>query len=223
MPGRSVALINDHVYHVFNRGIDHCPTFTDKRELKRAASVIDFYRFVHPPVKFSKLLQLPNEIRADVQNTMKTENKRLVEFFTYCFMSNHFHFLIRQLQLNGISKFLANFLNSYTKYFNTKHERDGALFLNQFKAVMIETDEQFLHVSRYIHLNPLTAGVVKNFSTLLAYPWSSLPEYVRGKEGLCNISEIMSFFKTKQNLMQFIKDQVDYQKELHRIKHLILE
>jgi putative transposase len=138
-------------------------------------------------------------------------------------MPNHFHFLLKQLKDNGISKFLGNLQNSYTRYFNIKRERDGSLFLDQFKAVLVRTDEQLVHVSRYIHLNPYTSYVVKEQDDLFKYTWSSLSEYLENKPEICELDTITSFFKSYKAYQNFIEDQADYQKQLYKIKHLVLE
>lgn len=222
MPGRLLPLVENQVYHVFNRGIDHRPTFSDKLELKRAMEVIDYYRFANPPLKFSQFLKLPAEERSKFLIKIRTGSK-LVDILSFCLMHNHFHLLLRQVYEKGISKFLSNFQNSYTRYFNIKNERDGPLFLDQFKAVLVETDEQLMHVSRYIHLNPLTSYAVKDFDSLFNYIWSSLPEYAEGKESICGTSTILGFFRGTGAYTDFLRDQVGYQRELHKIKHLILE
>lgn len=222
MPRRLLPLVEGQVYHVFNRGIDHRPTFSDKRELNRAMSSIDYYRFVNTPLRFSKFLKLSNEDRNKQLDKIKTSTK-LVDILGFCLMPNHFHLLLRQTYENGISKFLSTFQNSYTKYFNTKNERTGPLFLGQFKAVLVETEEQLIHVSRYIHLNPTTSYIVKDFGTLLNYPWSSLREYANGKELICETKTILDFFKSSEAYLNFLKDQVNYQRELNKIKHLLLD
>lgn len=223
MPGRLTPLVNDQIYHVFNRGIDHRPTFIDRLELKRSVTTIDFYRFANPPMKLSKFLQLSNKERDRISREIKIRDEKLVEILAFCLMPNHFHFVVKQLQISGISKFLANFQNSYTRYFNTKRERNGPLFLDQFKGVRIETDEQLLHVSRYVHLNPLTSYVVKDFEELLRYPWSSFSEYINNKSSICEINTILGFFKNPNGYQTFVKDNASYQRELHKIKHLLLE
>ena len=223
MPGRLTPLVNDQIYHVFNRGIDHRPTFTDRSELTRGIIVIDFYRFVKPPIRLSKFLKLSNEERERVIKEIKSRDDKLIDILAFCLMPNHFHFVVRQLHTNGISKFLANFQNSYTRYFNVKARRNGPLFLDQFKAVRIETDEHLLRVSRYVHLNPLTSYVVKQFEDLIKYPWSSFSEYINGKASICEINTILSFFKNPKDYKDFVKDNVNYQRELDKIKHLMLE
>ena len=222
MPGRLLPLVEGQIYHVFNRGIDHRPTFADKLELKRAAAVSDHYRFVNPRLRFSKLLKLSLEERNRFQIDMRAGHK-LVDILGFCLIPNHFHFLLRQVFDKGISKFLSNFQNSYTRYFNIKNERDGPLFMDQFKAVLVETEEQLIHVSRYIHLNPTTSYLVKDFDSLLNYPWSSLPEYIQEKGFISEINTILGFFKTSGNYADFLKDQLGYQRKLDIIKHLLLE
>lgn len=223
MPGRLVPLVTDQFYHVFNRGIDHRTTFTNANEFKRAITTLEFYSFSTPPLKLSRFLKLSKEEREKLHERLKTENNKLVEILSFCLMPNHFHFLLKQLQENGISKFLSIFQNSYTRYFNTKNDRDGSLFLDQFKAVLIETDEQLLHVSRYIHLNPLTSYIVKDFDSLSKYLWSSLSEYLNQAPEICKLTTVLDFFNSTKEYLKFIEDQVEYQRELHKIRHLLLE
>lgn len=224
MPGRSVPLVINEIYHVFNRGIDHRPTFTDMREYNRALEVLSYYRFASPSKKLSYFLLLASDERMKIIDNMKNKSQRLIEIVAFCLMPNHFHFLLKQLSHNGISEFMSNFQNSYTRYFNTKNERTGPLFLDQFKAVRIETDEQFIHVSRYIHLNPLTSYVIKDFDSLKRYPWSSFKDYVvENPDSVCSTKTVLDYFKNKTLYELFVKDQIDYQRKLHMIKHLVLE
>lgn len=223
MPGRLTPLVNDQIYHVYNRGIDHRPTFTDKKEFERGLLALSYYSFSKPPMKLSYFLKLSNEERSKKFANLSKTDEKLVKILVFCLMPNHFHFLLKQISENGISRHLSNLQNSYTRYFNTRNQRIGPLFLDQFKARLIETDEQFIHVSRYIHLNPLTSYVVKDFKHLKNYPWSSIGEYLNGQGSICNTQPIMAFFKNAQTYEKFMEDQKDYQRELHKIKHLTLE
>jgi len=138
-------------------------------------------------------------------------------------MPNHFHFLLKNLKDSGINKFMSNFQNSYAKYFNTKTGRTGSLFQQNFKAVRVESDEQLTHVSRYIHLNPITAYLINSVEELIDYPWSSYPEYIsKGKSNL-NKDLVLGNFRSINDYKKFVADQVDYQRELDKIKHIILE
>lgn len=223
MPGRLQPLVTNEIYHVFNRGIDHRLTFLNKREFQRAMNTLGFYQFTSPPMRLSKFLRLASSERERIIQQLLERKEKLIEFLAFCLMPNHFHFLLRQAAGGGISKFMAKFQNSFTRYFNTRHERVGPLFLDQFKAIRIEREEQLLHVSRYIHLNPYSSFTVKNLEELENFRWSSLPEYLGSNEGICDKEIILSFFKSKVQYKQFILDQADYQRGLEKIKHLILE
>lgn len=223
MPGRATPLINDQIYHVFNRGINRQPTFIIKKDHTRAKLAIYFYRFAKPPLKLSRYLTLDDN-RKEVVDKILRQSPKLVDIISYCLMPNHFHFLLRQTSDKGISTFIGNFQNSYTRYFNIKHDRDGSIFLDQFKAVRIETEEQLLHVSRYIHLNPLTGYVVKTKEELEAYPWSSFLDFLEKNDEVIEINSILDLIS--QNIKEykkFIFDQASYQRELKDIGYLLIE
>ncbi len=223
MPGRNIPLVTGEFYHIYNRGVNKKPIFLNVRDYKRALELITFYQFENPPIRYSKFIQFPRDKRAEVwKELMKYPN--IVNINTFCFMPNHFHFLLEQTADKGISKFVANFQNSYTRYFNTKQMGIGPLLQGQFKAVRIEDEEQLLHVHRYIHLNPYTSFVVKNLEQLMHYPWSSIEEYVDTEnQGICKKEIIFSNFKDEKSYRDFIVDQADYQRDLDRIKHLTIE
>jgi len=222
MPSRTIPLIINQIYHVFNRSVERIPIFTNIKAAKRAIDTIAYYRFEHLPVRLSYFLVWPEIKQKELLKQLEQENKTLVTIICYCFIPNHFHFLLKQNQENGISKFLSKFENSFTKYFNTINKRKGHLFLGQFKAVRIETDERLLHLTRYIHLNPYSSFVVKNIADVLSYKWSSLGEYLNKEDGFCDKEIILSKFK-KISYLKFISDQADYQRKLETIKHLALE
>ncbi len=136
-------------------------------------------------------------------------------------MPNHFHFLIRQIKEGGVTEFISKVSNSYTKYFNTKHKRVGPLFQGEFKAVLIETDEQLLHVSRYIHLNPLVAELVKDLNI---FPYSSYRYFITPEQNSpCVTQPILDFFKNPTEYQAFIDDHSSYAKDLEKIKHMLLD
>ena len=225
MPRRKTILANDQIYHVFNKAIDGKNIFQQKADLDRALMSFWYYQFISPSIPLSRYLELPKKVLINYHNHL-IESKKSVEVYCYCFMNNHFHLLLKQLSSGGISSYLSNIQNSYTRYYNTKNNRKGALLLNQFKAVRIETDEQLVHVSRYIHLNPLTGYLIKNKSELQNYPYSSFSEYLGKGNEIYNISNpefILGSFKNKNDYKQFVYNRVEYQRELDRIKHLVLE
>ncbi len=222
MPGRLIPFVTNEVYHVFNRGIDRRPTFIGKKEYGRAKLTLQYYRHISVPLRLSYFLDLKVDLRDGVLKKLEA-TPYVVEILAYCLMPNHFHFLLRQVTDNGVSKFLSNFQNSYTRYFNTKHKRVGPLFLDQCKAVRIETLEQLLHVSRYIHLNPATAYLVKDVDDVFTFPWSSLHEYESGQKEICETDSILRNFEKGKSYEAFVRDQADYQRKLEAIHHLLIE
>ena len=119
----------------------------------------------------------------------------------------------------GISKFISKVSNSFTKYFNVKNDRVGPLFQGAFKAVRIESDEQLIHVSRYIHLNPLVGNIVTN---LKKFEWSSYPIYISERQAsLVSNREVLDHFSSKKDYERFVLNQVDYAKEL--VKHQLFD
>lgn len=220
---RKLIFANDEIYHVFNRGVEKRPTFTNKWELDRALLALDYYRFANLPIKLSKFLILPNAEKTQLLESIKKDNEKLVEIICFCLMPNHFHFMLKQKVENGISIFVSNFTNSYTKYFNTRHERVGPLFQGTFKAVRIGSEEQLTHVSRYIHLNPVSSFLIEP-EDLESYEWSSYPEYLNLLDRNITSKEIvLSFFASLGKYKKFVLDQVDYARKLEEIKHLALE
>ena len=199
------------------------PIFTIRKDYVRAGNLLKFYNYVDYPVRFSKFLLLSLDQRKEIWQRLNG-SKTFVDILAYCFMPNHFHLLLKQNEEKGISRLLKHFQIGYSKYFNTKNERVGPLLQGQFKAVKIETEEQLLHVSRYIHLNPFSSAVVSTPDNLINYEWSSLREYLENQPlGFCNKKIISSYFKKSVKYREFILDQANYQKELESIKHLVLD
>ncbi|MCK5511849.1 MAG: transposase [Thermodesulfovibrionia bacterium] len=93
----------------------------------------------------------------------------------YVLMDNHFHLLIETPHAN-IKQIMQNINTSYTVYANNRHKRVGHLFQGRYKAIIVEKENYLLELGRYIHLNPVRAGIVKRASE---YRWSSYREYVK--------------------------------------------
>lgn len=223
MPYRKVPLVTNEAYHIVSRGIAQNSIFRNKRDYLRILNLVDFYRYSDPPLRFSHYYRLPVEKKENFLSDLRKNSEELVEIFAFCLMPNHTHFLLRQAEDKGISFFMRNLQNSYARYFNTKYQRSGALFQAMFKAVRIKTDEQLSHVSRYIHLNPVTSYLIEK-EDLIGYPWSSFPEYMNKRSlEFVNSDFILGSFKKREHYKHFVFDQADYQRELQKIKQLILE
>jgi putative transposase len=225
MPARITPLITGQFYHIFNRGINKQPIFLGTKDYNHALEAFKFYSFVSPTkLRFSKFLFLSEKERIKFWERLERENRKLIEMITFSLMPNHFHFLLEQKTDNGISKFMATFQNSYTRYFNTRHKKIDPILQGQFKAVRVEDENQLLHLSRYIHLNPYSSFVTKTLSELENYPWSSLPEYLgKIKKKICSKEIILSNFRSQKEYQKFVFDQADYQRRLEEIRHLTLE
>jgi len=223
MPLRKQVLATGETYHIVNRGVASTPIFTFDREYQRFIELVDFYRFNNSNISFSNFKKLQKDARINYMNNLKKQNIQRIKIYSYCLMPNHFHFLVRQTKSKGIKNTFSNIQNAYARYFNLKNKRMGPLFQSRFRATRIESDEIFLHVSRYIHLNPSTSYLVDT-NKLDNYEWSSYPEYLSLRDILfTETDDILAIVGGIKNYKDFILNQANYQKELDRIKHLILE
>lgn len=145
MPRGPRIAFENGFYHIFNRGVAKQPIFRDE---------FDYRKFL------LRLLDLGAKHNYD----------HLI--YAYVLMPNHFHLLI-QSRRTPISKIMSSLITSFSMYFNRKYKRVGPLFQNRFKSKLVDKDSYFLGASRYILLNPLEAGIVRD---LREYPWSSYQE-----------------------------------------------
>jgi putative transposase len=135
-------------------------------------------------------------------------------------MPTHIHFLLQQLVENGISIFMRNILDSYTRFFNIRHNRKGPLWEGRSKKVLAKTNEELLHFTRYIHLNPVTAYLVDKPEDWEA---SSYREYIglEVEDRICNYEDVLEI--NPRTYKEFVEDRISYQRELAKIKHLLCE
>lgn len=211
MPSRVFPFVNGQYYHIYNRGIEKRIIFENRADRNRFLDSLVYYQQEGPKPKFSN---------SGKRKSFKSSGDKIVDIICYCLMPNHVHFLLKQLRDDGITEFVSKLTNSYTKYFNTRHARVGPLFQGEFKAVLIESDEQLLHLSRYIHLNPLVSYLTKNLDL---YEWSSYGEYAGNKPGISTKEDVLAFFDSPERYTQFVMDQADYGATLNFIKHRLLE
>lgn len=222
MADKRAPLVTGEFYHVYNRGVAHQPTFQTKGDYDQALLALSYYHFRKPSVRLSRFKELSRERRQQLLIELEESENTHVKIIGFVFMPNHFHFLLEQTQEGGISTFLSKFSNSYTKYFNAKNKRVGPVFQGVFKVVRIETEEQLVHLSRYIHLNPLVSFVVKE-NEFLSYPWSSLPNFLRGESSLVWMDPVLGYFSSPKSYEEFVLDQIDYGRKLEQMKHLAID
>lgn len=169
--------VENSYYHIYNRGVEKRQIFMDNMDYSVFVSYLKNYLLP----KSEDLLQ---NISADESSTPKQKAEALkllklnnfsetISLTAYCLMGNHFHLLVKQTLADGIDRFMNSLMTRYTMYFNRRHKRVGHLFQGNYKAVLVETEAQLLHLTRYIHHNPPSKGHA--FQT---YPYSSYQQYI---------------------------------------------
>jgi putative transposase len=161
------------VYHVMNRGAARRAIFMDER---------DYREFL---------------------NTLE-EAHRLwgIEVFAYALMGNHHHLCLRTTKAN-LSRVMRHVDGVYTQRFNRRHKRDGPLFRGRYQAILVEEDEYLLQVVRYIHLNPVEAGIVQRPEE---YCWSSHEQYRRGRRAppWLRVEEVLEVLGGREAFHEFV-------------------
>ncbi|KAB2951640.1 transposase [Heliorestis acidaminivorans] len=163
MPRRARVKSSTGIYHAMLRGINRQIIFEDNED-------------------YEKILQI----------IQVCKEKSGFELYGYCLMSNHIHLLIKEAQ-EDLGLIFKRIGSRYVKWYNQKYERTGHLFQDRFKSEVVETENYFLTVLRYIHQNPLKAGLVEDIAN---YRWSSYNEYI-SKENLCDTNLALSLFSNE--------------------------
>lgn len=157
------------IYHIILRGVNRQNIFFDDIDHHKFLSVLDNV----------------------IDNTD-------VYLLGYCLMINHAHLLIQDSQ-NNISQIMKRIGTSYARWFNRRHNRVGHVFQDRFRSENIEDDAYLKTVIRYIHQNPVKAGMISKAED---YPWSSCRNYYSNdKDGPISISVslILELFNTNRN------------------------
>jgi len=115
----------------------------------------------------------------------------------YALMDNHYHLLMETPKAN-LSQIMQNINTSYTVYVNRKYQRSGHLLQGRFKGIIVDKDRYLISLSRYIHLNPVRARLVKR---PLSYPWTSYRAFIdqRVENSLVDTEETLSYFSKRRN------------------------
>jgi putative transposase len=132
-----------------------------------------FYHVMHRGNAGADIFKSDRDREKFLEYVGKAATRYEIKIHTYCLMTNHYHFLIETPQPN-LSQAIKWINVGYVAYFNRKRRRSGHLFQGRFKAIVIDADEYLKQLSRYIHLNPVRAGMVKYCKD---YPWSSYRVY----------------------------------------------
>jgi len=217
---RKDPLKNGYLYHICTKSIAGYIIFRSHEDYSRMKEMMKYYALDNPPVRFSlyQKLVLAGNI-GSFQELSSNDKRLLVDIIAYCIMPTHIHLVLCQLKDDGISLYMKNLLDSYTRYFNIKNNRKGPLWQGRFKSILIQTDEQLLHLTRYIHLNPTSDSLVDKPED---WKCSSYNEYLNNPgDALCSFSKYIEI--NPESYKTFVDTRKDYQERLSEIKHLCLE
>ncbi len=196
----------DGIYHVYNRGVEKRNIFLEES---------DYLRFLNI-LKEALKKEIPTamigpHIKDPVQNFSDT-----ITMLAYCLMPNHFHFLIQQQDEHSLHTFLKSVCTRYSMYFNKKYRRIGALFESVYKAILIDDDAYFLHISRYIHRNPIKLGVdlVTAHSSYAQYLGLKNISWVNPHIILSSFSSNIPSQQTFTSYKSFVEDTDEAQKKV---------
>ncbi|WP_416198655.1 MAG: Y1-Tnp domain-containing protein [Sporanaerobacter sp.] len=140
-----------------------------------------------------------------LDNVEKAMEKSEFTIYGYCLMGNHVHLLIKT-GTEDIGDTVKRIAVGYVQYFNIKYGRTGHLFQNRFRSEPVDDDLYFRTVLRYIHQNPVKAGIVKKLSD---YKWSSYREYFMNKNRLIDTSLAMEYFGGRETFEKYMMEEND--------------
>ncbi len=166
-------------YHVMNRGLAYQPIFRTRHD---RLTFMDTVSEVH--------------IRWGLR------------ILSYCLMGNHYHLCVQTPRV-GLSRIMRHIDGVYTQRYNRRWKRDGPLFRGRYRAILIERDPYLLAVSRYIHHNPVKAGLVNRPED---YSWSRLGSYQseRKKPRWLDTKEVLGYFGGRRKaLLEFMHGKVE--------------
>lgn len=187
-------------YHVYNRGVAKQRIYRDKEDYKKFIGLLKFYL---TPIS----LQGPTlQVKVAPSKALKNHAED-VSLHSYCLMPNHFHLLLYQEKIDSMNFFMRSLATKYAMYFNRRYKRPGPLFESNYKAVRVETDNQLIYLSKYIHCNPVEiqpAGMDP-----AGYKYSSYGNYLRlFSQEWVKTEKILEFFKGK-SYQDFVEKEED--------------
>lgn len=205
---RKLTFTIGEIYHICNKSISSYSIFRKESYSERFLDCLAYYDG-EPKISFSKYVRLRRVFQ--YRNIIQLGDPPF-KILAYCIMPDHYHLLLSPEKSANISNYIGTVENSYTRFYNTKNNRRGPLWQSRFRCVRIVNNEQLLHVSRYIHLNPVTADLVKEPQN---WEFSSYKFYLNQSvlDGIRPIS-----IRTSEAYERFVLDNKDYQRKLKWIK-----
>lgn len=204
-------LVEEEVYHIYTKSIAGYKIFNNESEYSRMKDIIQYYKIEKPDRKFS--------LHVENLNPSANSYNEIVQIISYCLMPTHIHLILKQLTETSISEFMRIILDAYSRYFNIKHKRKGPLWEGRFKRVLIKDDAQLLHLTRYVHLNPVTDYLVNKPEE---WGYSSYKEYICNPiDKICKYDNILNISPCFYR--DFVENRIEYQRELAMIKAILLD
>lgn len=156
---RTKVYSENSYYHLYNRGVEKRHIFLDQQDYGVFLSYLKDYLMPKDEAALLESITNPNSTMQEKEATIRllrlNNFSGEISLVAYCLMPNHFHLLIKQRGRTSIDKFMNSLCTRYTMYFNKRYARVGFLYQGVYKAVLISTDEQLLHLTRYIHQQAL--------------------------------------------------------------------
>ena len=201
---RVTPMVADCYYHIYNRGVDRRDIFLCDEDRRR---------FLRGCILFNdeEVIARKPELGDDGSHPLRSTTP-LVEIICYTLMNNHVHFIVKQIADEGVARFMQRLGTGYTKYFNRKYDRTGSLFESSYKSVLIEDDRQFLHSTRYVHLNQIDLFVEGEgrFEKLIEYPWSSFRHYIGATNDPIIHPEFLMSLMSFEEYLTFVRDWIPH-------------
>ncbi len=204
-------------YHTFTKSIAGFSVFRSDSDYQRMLGLLEFYKIEKPPTKYSRFMELKD--REIFHQRFCADKEPLVDLIAYCLMPTHLHLILVELKEKGVSIYMANVLNSYTRYFNLRINRKGPLWQSRFKRVEIKDNEQLYHLTRYVHLNPVSDNLVESPEEWRYSSYREFIELIDEKDGICNFRKYMDI--KPEDYREFVLSRVEHQKEISRIKEML--
>ncbi len=205
------------MYHVYNRGVDKQIIFKDERDY---AVFLSFLKYALLPEDYDdkdSIVLTDNFLTSNRINLRRLELYKSVSLVSYCLMPNHFHLLLYQRDIDGITRLMRSIATGYVLYFNKRHNRVGTLFQGRYKASCINKEDYWQHISRYIHLNPVDLG--EDYQT---YKYSSYSNYIgKVRTEWLNTGYILGSFKDTSSYEVFVSDYIKKREEIKSIKYML--
>ncbi len=167
-----------YYYHIYNRGCNREPIFLS-------------------PANYTYLLRQAARLLRDCP----------VAVIAYCLMPNHYHLLLRPEKDGAVSPFLQRLFGGYTQALNRQHARTGTLFEGRARTIFVDTEPYVLHLCRYIHLNPVKAGLARRPED---WPHSNYLEWIgRRRSPLVDLEFVRQYFPTSEDYRAFVLAEMD--------------